>query len=252
MNIKEYITSGIIEQYVSGLCSKEEEQELETLRRQYPELHTAIEQYEAELEINMLRHVTLPSVQTDEKILATLDKLGTPVLPLRPVINNKSSWLSIAAAAAVLLLLASSYFNYVLYNKTKQRERTLNNDINSLNSLPPGDYAIITNPTITPVAMYGVGTHSICRCTMFWDKKTGKTYIIIHHLPKSSASKDYQLWAIVNGSPVNIGIINDEIRGRFIEMQNVPPNANAFIVTLEKVGGTSIPTIEETYLSGKI
>ena len=252
MNIKEYITSGIIEQYVTGLCSKEEEQELETLRRQYPELHTAIEQYEAELEKNMQLHVTLPSVETDEKILATLDMLGKPVISLRPVLNNKTSWLRIAAAAAVLLLFTSSYFNYVLYKKTKQQENKLSNVINGSNSLPPGDYAIINNPTITPVALYGVGTHAICRCTMFWDKKTGKTYILIHHLPKSSAAKDYQLWAMVNGNPVSIGIINDEIRGRFIEMQNVPADATAFIVTLEKAGGTLLPTTEETYLSGKI
>ena len=100
--------------------------------------------------------------------------------------------------------------------------------------------------------MYGVGTHAICRCTMFWDKSTGKMYIMIHHLPKSSSAKDYQLWAEVDGKPVSIGIINDEIRGRFIEMPNVPAGSIAFTVTLENAGGTDQPTVTETYLSGKI
>jgi anti-sigma-K factor RskA len=87
---------------------------------------------------------------------------------------------------------------------------------------------------------------------MFWDKKTGKMYVIIHHLPQSSAQQDYQLWAMVNNQPVSVGILQDEIRGRFIEMSNVPADANAFIVTLEKTGGSNQPTLEETYLSGRI
>jgi anti-sigma-K factor RskA len=87
---------------------------------------------------------------------------------------------------------------------------------------------------------------------MFWDKKTGKIYIMIHHLPLTSSEKDYQLWAMVDGKPVSVGIINEEIRGRFIEMENVPSNAIAFTVTLEKAGGSQQPTVEETYLSGKI
>lgn len=50
MDIKEYISSGIIELYVMGLCSPEEEKELEALRPQYKELHEAILQYEKDME----------------------------------------------------------------------------------------------------------------------------------------------------------------------------------------------------------
>lgn len=87
---------------------------------------------------------------------------------------------------------------------------------------------------------------------MFWDKQTGKAYIMIHHLPKSSSSRDYQLWAEVDGKTVSVGIINDEIRGRFIEVSNVPGQSVAFKVTLENAGGAQTPTIAETYLEGKI
>lgn len=73
-------------------------------------------------------------------------------------------------------------------------------------SLPLQDYEVMNNPSITPVAMYGVGYHAICRCTMFWDKKTGKIYLMIHHL-QNPPQKDYQLWATVNGKPVSIGIV---------------------------------------------
>ena len=50
MNIKEYISSGIIELYVLGICSPEEEKEFESLRHQYPELDAAVQEYEMQLE----------------------------------------------------------------------------------------------------------------------------------------------------------------------------------------------------------
>ena len=98
-----------------------------------------------------------------------------------------------------------------------------------------------------------LASHSICRCTMFWDKKTGKIYIMIHHLvPQSCTQKDYQLWAMVNDKPVNVGIIKDEIRDRFIELPNVPAGATAFSVTLENAGGSATPSEGNQWLYGKI
>lgn len=60
MDIKKYISSGIIETYVMGLCTAAEEKELELLRSQYPELSKAIVAYEKEMEQNMLQQTTLP------------------------------------------------------------------------------------------------------------------------------------------------------------------------------------------------
>jgi hypothetical protein len=246
MDIKEYISSGIIEMYVMGLCSPEEKKELEQLRSLHPELDKAIIEYEIALEKNMLQQTTLPGDVTDKKILETFGNMNKPakLIPIYPV---KRSWLKPFAIAASLLLLVSAGFNYFLYRQTKKQIVTA-----KTTTLPESDYQVMKNPGITPIAMYGVGSHAICRCTMFWDKNTGKIYIMIHHLPKSSKAKDYQLWATVNGAPVSIGIIQDDIRGRFIELDSVPSGALAFSVTLEKSGGSSSPTIDEIYLKGSI
>jgi anti-sigma-K factor RskA len=254
MDIKNYISSGIIELYVMGLCSAEEKTELEKLRMQFPELNDVIMKYEKELEEKMQKNITLPSPETDERILKSLDALQAPVIDMRgtPPTVRKMGWLKPAAAASLVLLAVSAFFNYSLNNKNEGLKRDLEAARNIPQTLPLADYNILKDPAITPVAMYGVGTHAICRCTMFWDKKTGKMYIMIHHLPQSSTTKDYQLWAMVDGKPVSVGIIQDEIRGRFIEMGNVPAGATAFTVTLEKAGGNSAPTEEETYLAGRI
>jgi anti-sigma-K factor RskA len=152
----------------------------------------------------------------------------------------------------VILLGVSTVYNYSLYTKNKEQETALAAKNNLPTTLPAADFSVLKNPGITPVAMYGVGIHAICRCTMFWDKKTGKAYVMIHHLVKSGDKRDYQLWAMVDGKPVNVGLVNDEIRDRFIEVTNVPANATAFSVTLENAGGSNTPTVEETYLEGKL
>ena len=254
MKIEEYISSGIVELYVMGLCSEEEKQEINSLRKQNPVLEKAIRDFESVLEAKMQQNISLPDADTDKKILATLDALNTKIsLPTAGKKNGKHIRIrSLIAAAAVVFIIAGGYIIFALNNKIKKLEKGQVGVNNTSPTLPEDDYKIMLDPKITPVAMYGVGTHAICRCTMFWDKKTGKMYIIIHHLPLSSSKKDYQLWAMVDGKPVSVGIVQDEIRGRFIEMQGVPGGATSFIVTLEKAGGEQYPTVDETYLSGRI
>ena len=257
MSGKDYISSGIVEQYVLGLCTPLEKAELELLRTTDAALDEAIIHFEIQFENEMMSNTSLPDVVTDTKILSAIDSFKyIPVVPINSFKEktNNYQWLRPVAAAVILLLGASVVFNYILYSKNKKQQQELaaRNNNNIPVTLPAADYNILKDPTITPVAMYGVGYHAICRCTMFWDKKTGKVYIMIHHLPKSSSQKDYQLWANVGGKPISVGIINDVIRDRFIEMSNMPAGATSFIITLEKAGGAAVPTEDETYLQGTI
>ena len=253
MDINNYISSGIIEMYVMGLCSSEEKIEMENLRGQYPQLNDAILDYENHFEKNLMNNAILPGIETDHTILQSLKFLPAPDAFVTRDISksHRTIWLKIVAVAACLLLFTSILLNYILYNKVASQQLVIKEKEN-YSPLPVADYNILKQRTITPVAMYGVSPHNICRCTIFWDKQTGKVYIMIHHLLPSTAQTNYQLWAMVDGKPVNVGILNDKIRDRFIEIPNVPAAATGFIVTLEKAGGNNTPTVEETYLSGKI
>jgi len=256
MDINEYISSGIIEMYVMGLCSPEEKAELELLRPQHPQLDATIAQFEKSFENNLLQTATAqPDAATDEKIMQALQNLQAPA-PVINIISNptkiiKTNWLRPVAAAAILLLGISGIYNYTLYKKMQVQQLALAEPKKDT-SLPAADYAVMKNPAITPVAMYGVAPYTLCRCTMYWDKKTGKAYIMIHHLIPSPEDKKYQLWAMVNNKPVNVGMVHDEIRDRFIELANVPEGATAFAVTLENIGANTSPTEGQTFLYGKI
>jgi anti-sigma-K factor RskA len=258
MESKEYIASGIIEQYVLGLCSAEECTTIEMRRNNDEALDAAITAFEIELENKYLVDATMPSKEADNKILAQLNALSKtstekPIIK-EAVVRKMNGW-KIAAAASVALLIGSGVYNYIAFNKIKEQEATIayaNKPTNNTVTLPATDYAVITNPAITPVAMLGQGYHAICRCTLYWDKTTGKAYVMIHHLPKSGDESNFQLWAMVNNKPVNIGVVNDAIRGRFIEMPNVPSDASGFSVTLENAATVATTPSTDIYLKGTV
>ncbi len=256
MDINNYIASGIIEMYVMGLCSQEEKTELESLRTQHPALDMAIIQFEKELEHNLVSTaVHAPTKATDEKIILALHSMHipAPVIAINTLqaVAKKNNWLKPVAACAVILLGISGTYNYTLYKKNQAQELALK-EKEKTSSLPAADYAILKNPAITPVAMYGVAPHTLCRCTMYWDKKTHKAYIMIHHLVPSTADKKYKLWATVDDKPVLVGMVHDEIRDRFIQLEHIPEGATAFTVTLESIDNGTTPTAAQTFLYGSI
>ena len=260
MNIENYISSGIIEQYVLGLCNDAEKAELISLRMQHAEVNTAILNFEKALEAQMMATSASTTSKTDDTILSALKHLNTSdtkyttTPETKPAVVRNFSFAKYAAAASVALLIASGAYNYYQYNKSKEQEATLAATIkNNSATLPIGDYKIITDPNITPVAMYGVPAHAICKCTLYWDKNTDKAYVMIHHLVAPEDGKAYQIFATVNGKQINLGTIDDKIRGRFVEVKDVPFEATAFTVSQEVNGNTAPqPTIENIWLQGKI
>jgi len=69
VNIKEYISSGIIESYVLGLASNEERAEFEQLSSVHAELRQAKEAFELSLEQHALDNAVNPPAALKEKIL---------------------------------------------------------------------------------------------------------------------------------------------------------------------------------------
>lgn len=251
MSDQDPISSGLIEQYVLGLCTPEEKAALDRQRLQDPALHQAILDAELQMENFFLENAVQPSDTADQSILKTLDALQPAQAVVSPLQTATNWWKRVAAVSTGMLLL-SGIGNFKQFQKNRQQLQEIVRLSSQPQTLPVADFAVMRNPSITPVAMMGVGTHSICRCTMYWDKQTGKVYIMIHHLPETDNQEDYQLWAWVDGKPISVGIVNDGIRDRFIEMKGMPAGATEFSVTLEPANGSSSPTEAETYLRGRI
>ncbi|MDQ2753640.1 MAG: anti-sigma factor [Bacteroidota bacterium] len=83
---------------------------------------------------------------------------------------------------------------------------------------------------------------------LFWNKNTHRVYAADISLPNAPAGKQYQLWAIVDGKPVNAGMMNTK---KTPQQMFDFAKADAFAITLEKVGGSPAPTMTELYVLGK-
>ena len=270
MNVQDYIKSGIIESYVLGMADSAEAAELEQLCLQYPEIKQALNDAELALESNALANPIAPPPALKQVIfdqlkadfqnpaISAASNQSSMVAPV-VVMNQRSRFL---AAASVILLVISGGMNIYLYSKFKEttqdykalvlEKNTLqaNNQIMQTKSLDMfNSMQMMTDPNMLKVSMPGVQGKEANYATVFWDTKSKDVYILPNKLPQPSTGKQYQLWAMVDGKPVDAGVISD--CAGLCKMKNIP-TASMFAITLEQMGGSETPTLSEMYVAGKV
>ena len=135
----------------------------------------------------------------------------------------------------------------------KDRFTALQNEINNLDSANQKmnqKLKMFTDPDMMIVSLRGVEKHADSKAVVFWDKKTKDVYLNAENLPKAPGGMQYQLWAIADGKPVSAGMYSEEKDSK-VSLANIP-NAQAFAITLEKQGGSAVPTMENMFVIGNI
>jgi anti-sigma-K factor RskA len=276
VDIQAYISSGIIEAYVLGIASEEEVRELKLLSAQYPEVASAIQNYQSDLEEYTRLHALPVPEGLKEEIWSVLEKVNTPALPPVPEqdtvkhikfrgnkASRSSKFLSRSLAAAVALLIGSTILNIQFWSSSRGVEQELNNlkteqaKIAAANQAfrqqleqSQKDMQLFLDPSVRTVPLAGVGTHTGSTAMVLWDTRTKEVYLSLKNLPPPPSGKQYQLWAIVDGKPVSAGTYATDSK-EIMQKMTVVPSAQMFAITLEKEGGSEQPTLEEMYVAGK-
>ncbi len=264
MNIKEYISSGIVESYVLGLASPEERTEFEQMCKQYPEVLAARDAFELAIEKQAMDNAIAPPASLKNKILGAIDSSSsaTKVIPMQgstPVRNM--NWLKYSAAACLLLLAGSIYFNVSLSNKNKALEannKTLesnyNNTVAELSDIKKDIEVLQSNPNVKMAAMGGLPVSPTSFATVYWDTTSHDVYLLANNLPAPPSDKQYQLWALLDGKPIDLGMLDYDLKQKklLVRMKNAS-GAQAFAVTLEKKDrpNPSLPG-GDMYVMGKL
>lgn len=274
MDIQAYIQSGIVESYVLGLANAEEIAEIEQLRLEYPEVNQAILDFELSLEKQAMDNAVSPLPGVREKLFDTLSSefeteapvvpineeiTATPVIPIQQQTSRSWKWV---AAAAIILLAGSIWMNiyyYGRYQKTASDYQALVTERNSLQAntdlyqtkLREMDSSLLLmqSPVMAVIKMPGVPGKEGNTATVYWNTQTKDVYLLAAKLPTPETGKQYQLWAIVDGKPVDAGMMGN--CNGLCKMKNIP-RAQAFAITLEKEGGSPSPTLSALYVMGKI
>lgn len=269
MNTKEYISSGIIESYILGLASPEEAGILECVMKNNVEVKAAFEEAQKTLEDLATAQAVAPPDDLRMKIWNKIqqeqsEEEQSPVvsadIPAAKLqeeirIQGNSNWKAYAVAASVLFLVsvAGNIFWMSDQAKTKQEIARMNTEkknqdlaMQKMNQ----KMEMVSNPDMKMVMLKGVEKHTDSRAMVFWDTKTKEVYLNADSLPKAPEGMQYQLWAIEDGKPVNAGMYTEEKDSK-IALANIP-KAQAFAITLEKQGGSAVPTMENMYVMGEI
>jgi anti-sigma-K factor RskA len=278
VNVQEYISSGIVESYVFGLANQEEQAEFERMCSTYPEVREARETFELLLEKQALAQAVEPPARLKNKIfdeigiepVKLIAKPGFPQAIVTPPVSTtpvvKMGWLRFVAAAAVVLLFASTALNFYFFSQYREYGAKYDQLIASQNQVASANQALqtklsayesalrlIRDPQMAVIKMPGVPTSpdQSSMATIYWDTRSKDVYLLVNNLPQPVTGKQYQLWALVDGKPVDAGMVDMKDGVSFVKMKNIQ-KAQAFAITLEKEGGSATPTMQAMYVLGKV
>ncbi|MEO6232998.1 MAG: anti-sigma factor [Ferruginibacter sp.] len=257
MEIEEIISSGLLELYAAGLTSEVESKEVEQWLEQYPEVAAELKEISAGVEAYAQLHAVQPSPQIKDKIFAEIKNTETGnVVSINSIENNTARVINgvapfwrIAAAASIALLVGSVALNFVTYNKYQQAGDALVVSKQSVNSLEEQNkemeqgLSVVQSKYSVPVSLNGLEAAPEAAAKIFWMKNTGEVFIDPSNLPDAPVGKQYQLWGIVDGKPVDGGMILTSKKGDKFRMQKMKTfgKAEAFAITLESEKGNPTP-----------
>jgi anti-sigma-K factor RskA len=268
----------LIEAYVSGLATSNEIQVLEGGMTQFPEVAAAVDDCHLDMEqYIMLQAKTPPSevkyrllqIITDEEIAREngtfTEEQEVVEKPVRPKVYVRGYW-RWATAAAVLLLLGSVYLNYMYfgqYNEYKGRYEAVMSAKNSLAEESnlyrarmermEQSLKIVEDPAMRAIRMAGTKSFPTALATVYWNQQEKEVFVLINNLPAPTPDKQYQLWAIVKGKPVSMGLLETgKNKDELFQKMKFISNAEMFAVTLEEKGGSASPDLDQMYVAGYV
>jgi anti-sigma-K factor RskA len=272
VDINEYISSGVLELYVAGALSPDENRDVEEMARQYAEVRDEIEAIQSAFEtiavvpgINPrpeLRAIVLDNIDQLEHSRATTHSNGAA--PRATVIAMPRRTRYLLAASITIAILSSAAAGYFAYQwRSTERELAAVNSENvriaqDRNTLKTrldknaDDLAVIRQQGNRVVQMKGMPAAPGALATVYWNPETRQVHLDKGTLPAPPPGKQYQLWAIADGKPHDAGMIAMDTAGEGLAEMKSMARAEAFAVTLEPQGGSAAPTLDAMFVMGKV
>lgn len=275
MNNDDYIASGVLELYAAGALSEEERLEVERTAANSPEVRAALQEAVRVMEQYAVLHAVPPPPALKERVMeqiagepyhSSYPVGGTVVQPMYPDDEQGSGPYKWMFAASIALFLMSGFMSLRFYQNWQDAEYRLAQALASEQTLAQNYQTaayqldqqeqvlrVLRSGNFRTVALQGVEAHPEAKMLVYWNPEAQEVYVDAVQLPAPPAGKQYQLWALLDGKPIDAGLIQLE-NGTAAAMQAMKKigAAQAFAVTLEPVGGSVGPTLEQLYVMGEV
>jgi anti-sigma-K factor RskA len=306
MDLKEYISSGILELYASGALDEAEAREVEAMAGKHPEVKAELDAIQNALTGYTETYRKNPRPELRQRILDKIDQIdemsnllymqnaqpsereqkekrqqrledelalkqqpfSAPPEEIKPPVSqvyeqrsSRSGYLMAAVWIFLVLNVAGNIFFYTKLRGTQEQMSTVINENNKMKSeyekiksdmeKKTGDMKMVMNRSNKVVDMKGMEIAPQSFATVYWNPNTKQVMLNVDNLPKPPSDKQYQLWALKDGKPIDAGVF--EMKPGDMHMMPVTiPDADAFAITLEKKGGSPTPDLTQLYVMGNI
>jgi anti-sigma-K factor RskA len=266
MTRHEIIQSGLLEAYAMGQLTGQEARSVESALASDVSLRAELDRIERALEQAAMEQAVAPPPEVRARILSAIRQAPREPklvgMALRSAPGRARSWLAIAASIA---LLASIGLNVVMLLRLReahaelarlQEERSVLAEQVNVQRASLEDagrkLAVLSDPGRKVVTLAGTAAAPEALARVYWDQGGNSVHLDVLRLPAPPVGKQYQLWAIADGQPVDAGLVplGDAPDG-LLTMKAIA-SAQAFAVTLEDEGGKPAPTLERMVLIGRI
>lgn len=270
-DIKAYIESGILELYILGDVTPEEKLQVEEMALKHPAIKAELDEIERAMEAYAKNNAIEPPDQLRDRVLnSVLTNLADDrnfgekeTKPAAHVVSltehNPVNFYKYALAACLALLLASAITLISLYNRLQQSNTQLaalqiNNQrfANRVN-LMDEQLHVFRDASYKFMKLKGTAIAPKAELTVAWSPVKHKVMIDMGtmKMPVNDNAHQYQLWAIVGKTPVDLGVFDMIADSAAMKEMKSVTSANAFAVTLEPRGGSPAPTMNEMMVIGK-
>ena len=275
-NLQSYIESGILELYVLGDLNSTERAEVEAMCKLHPEVKVELDEIELMMN-NIADDLTLePSERVREGFFNSITfsdeeaKIAAAPKEEAKVVTINSKQLNFYkfSLAACLALLLVSIIAVINLNKNlndskaqiaslQSSNQSFANQVNYLDNKVSNSDKILnmySNPAYKMVSLKGTANSPESNIVVAFNPKEEKVMLDLHSMkmPKNDAEHQYQLWALVDGKPVDLGVFDAESNEIGLKGMKSIGKAQTFAVTLEPRGGTVNPTLEKLMVIGNI
>lgn len=270
MDIKALKDSGILELYVLGLASEEEVRSVETLLKQHPEIAEEVALLQEALYRYALAHSVDPPEGLKEKILHSIAESTSasahskvekdiPRKPNRICLSKPG--LTLISLLLIVALAACWYF-YEGRKSAQQELREIRTTLEQVlkdckqkeqnSTLLQEQLMALRDPSTLHIPLRGTEIATSAFATIFYNPKHQKIFLDAHGLPQPPQDKQYQLWAIVEGKPMDMGVFEFQPNDTLLQPVPFVESPNAFAITLEPLGGRPEPSLDQLYVIGNV
>jgi hypothetical protein len=253
-----------LELYVLGDVAPHEKLQVEEMIAAHPVVKIEVDAIERTMERYALEHAVEPAEKQRDRILkSTITYLGDDSnfrsarsqeenIVYMPA-TKPTNFYKYAFAASLALLVAATWALYDTNNKLQRSNSqiialtTQNQKFASTVDLKDQELNVFRDPTFKMVKLKGTPKSPDAAVTIAWNPVNKKVMIDMADmkLPKNDEQHQYQLWAIVAGKPVDLGVFSKTADDTDMKEMKSIALAQAFAVTLEPTGGSVNPTMDQ-------